>query len=97
MQGLVLEDESWFGARAAVFKKGKQLCSLAAPPPRLLLEDFSASFGKQQINSVPNNLSFVDDLLPSKQDLDRRTKPLFSGGGIMVQLVWGWEGQTQEH
>jgi len=52
MQGLVLEDESWFGARAAVFKKGKQLCSLAAPPPRLLLEDFSASFGKQQINSV---------------------------------------------
>jgi hypothetical protein len=40
----------------------------------------------------------MDDLLPSKQDLDWRTKPLFSGGGIMVQqLGIGWEGETQEH
>jgi hypothetical protein len=40
----------------------------------------------------------MDDLLPSKQDLDWRTKPFFSGGGIMVQLVRrvgaGQEGQT---
>jgi len=45
-----------------------------------------------------NKLSFMDDLLPSKQDLDWRTKPFFSGGGIMVQLVRrvgaGQEGQT---
>jgi hypothetical protein len=36
----------------------------------------------------------MDDLLPSKQDLDWRTKPLFSGGGIMVQqLVRDWVGR----
>jgi len=40
-----------------------------------------------------NKLSFMDDLLPSKQDLDWRTKPFF----IMVQLGVGREGQTQEH
>jgi hypothetical protein len=51
--------------RAAVFKKGKQLCSLAAPPPRLLLEDFSASFGKQQINSVRGKQSFFRGRLAS--------------------------------
>jgi hypothetical protein len=36
----------------------------------------------------------MDDLLPSKQDLDWRTKPLFSGGGIIVQqLVRDWVGR----
>ena len=36
---------------------------------------------------MPNNLSFMDDLLPSKQDLDWRTKPFFSGGIMVVRRV----------
>jgi len=36
---------------------------------------------------MPNNLSFMDDLRPSKQDLDWRTKPFFSGGIMVVRIV----------